>query len=113
MYEIRCCLTSNLNHVKPADDVLVATVHGLQDAVVGTESGLGRDVAHAQKHLQDVGEAVGLVEVVGRTLVQRPLESVLVRDAMGFNSNNLRGPRSSRCPMSGIASRCAPHSSEE
>lgn len=70
--------TGQLNHIKPADGVFIATVDCLQNTIVRTESGLGRNVAHAQKHLQDVGEAVGLVEVVGRTLVQGPLDGLSV-----------------------------------
>lgn len=60
--------------------MLVATVDCLQDTIVRTESGLGRNVAHAQEHLQDIGEAVRLVEVIGRTLVEGPLDGLLVRD---------------------------------
>ena len=35
-------------------------------------------MAHAQEHLQDIGEAVRLVEVIGRTLVKGPLDGLLV-----------------------------------
>lgn len=70
--------TGQLNHIKPANGVLVATVDCLQNTIVRAESGLGRNVAHAQEHLQDVGEAVRLIEVVGRTLVKGPLDGLLV-----------------------------------
>lgn len=66
-------LTGKLNHIKPANRMLVAAINRLENAVVGTEGSLGRNMAHAQEHLEDVGKTVGLVEVVGGTLVQGPL----------------------------------------
>lgn len=75
-------LTSKLDHVKPTDSVLVATINRLQDSIVGTEGRLRRNVAHAQKHLQDIGKTVGLVEVVGGTLVKRPLKIHVSRHPM-------------------------------
>ena len=58
--------------------MLVAAINCLENAVIRAESSLGRDVAHAQKHLKNIGKAVRLVEVVGRTLVKRPLEGMVV-----------------------------------
>ena len=77
--------TGQLYHIKPADGVLVTAVDCLQNTIVRAEGGLGRNVAHAQEHLQDVGEAVRLVEVVGRTLVKGPLDGSLMWDASRKN----------------------------
>jgi len=63
----------DLDHVEPANRVLVTTIDALESAAIRTDNSLGRNVAHAQQHVQNVGEAVGLAEVIGRTLVQRPL----------------------------------------
>jgi hypothetical protein len=65
--------TGNLDHVKPAHGILVAAVDGLESAVVRSDGSLGREAAHSQEHVKDVGEALGLVIVVWGTLVQRPL----------------------------------------
>lgn len=72
-------LTSKLNHIKPTNCMFVAAIDSLEDSVVRAESGFGRDVAHAEQHLKDIGKAVGLVEVVRGALVKRPLEVISKR----------------------------------
>lgn len=63
----------DLDHIEPADGVLVATIDGLEGAIVWANIGLGRKTAHAEEHVQDIGEALGLAVEIGRTLFQGPL----------------------------------------
>lgn len=65
--------TGNLDHVKPADRILVTAFHGLERAVVSADSSLRRQTAHPQEHVQNVGKTLRLVVVVRRTLVEGPL----------------------------------------
>lgn len=65
--------TSNLDHVQPANSILVTALHGLQSAVIWADGGLGRKTAHSQEHVEDVGKTLGLIVVIGGTLVERPL----------------------------------------
>ena len=74
--------TSHLDHVEPASGVLVAAVNGLQNAGIGSRGGLGGEAAHLQQHMQDVGEAIALVGVIRRTLIQGPLQSALVHESV-------------------------------
>lgn len=64
--------TGNLDHVEPAHGVLVTSFDGFERAVWSDDC-LWRETAHAEKHVQDIGEALGLVIVVWGTLVEGPL----------------------------------------
>ena len=67
-----------MDHVEPAHGVVVAALRGLESTVVRKDSGLGREAAHPEQHVQDFGKVFGLVVIVRRTLVQWPLWIVLV-----------------------------------
>lgn len=67
--------TRNLNHVEPAHGVLVAAVDGLQRAI-WANGRLGWETPHAEQHVQDIGETLGLVIVVRGALVKGPLGRV-------------------------------------
>lgn len=64
---------SDLNHIKPAHSVLIAAIDGLEGTVILANDRLGGKAAHAEEHVQDVRETVGLGVVVRGTFVQRPL----------------------------------------
>lgn len=65
--------TSDLDHVKPANSILVTALHGLQSAVIRADDGLWGKTAHSQEHVENVSEALGLVVIIGGALVERPL----------------------------------------
>lgn len=66
-------IRGDLDHVEPADGVLVATIDGLESAIVWADERLGRKAAHAEEHVQDIGKALGLAVEIGRALFQGPL----------------------------------------
>lgn len=63
----------DLDHIEPAHSILVAAVDCLEGAIIWANDRLGGKAAHAEKHVQDVGEALGLAVIVGRALIQGPL----------------------------------------
>lgn len=75
-YGIRALLEvvgGDLDHVEPADGVLVATIDGLEGAIVWANDRLGGKAAHAKEHVQDVGKALRLAVEIRGALVQGPL----------------------------------------